>query len=107
MQEQCPHISPLSCVLVDLGGKFQTTRCSEDDDVCAHFSKLAHRHKKLSALGRSVSDDEHVAVLNTDWLLILSLMSRYDGPIDSLTSCDVNNIDITPHRCYPGRHPGA
>jgi hypothetical protein len=23
-------------------------------------------------------------------------MSRYDGPIDSLTSCDVNNIDITP-----------
>ena len=50
-------------VLVDLGRKFQTMRCGEDDDVCAHFSKLANLHEKLSALGRSVSDDEYVAVL--------------------------------------------
>ena len=78
-------------VLVDLGRKFQTTRCGEDDDVRAHFSKLAHLREKLSALGRSVSEDEYVAVL------IGSLPSCYDGPIDSLTSsCDVNNVDITP-----------
>jgi transposase InsO family protein len=78
-------------VLVDLGRKFQTTRCGEDDDVRAHFSKLAHLREQLSALGRSVSDDEYVAVL------IGSLPACYDGPIDSLTSsCDVNNVDITP-----------
>jgi hypothetical protein len=78
-------------VLVDLGRKFQTTRCREDDDVRAHFSKLAHLREKLSALGRSASDDEYVAVL------IGSLPSCYDGPIDSLTSsCDVNNVGITP-----------
>jgi hypothetical protein len=78
-------------VLVDLGRKFQTTRCGEDDDVRTHFSKLAHLRERLSALGRSVSDDEYVAVL------IGSLPSCYDGPIDSLTSsCDVNNVDITP-----------
>ena len=78
-------------VLVDLGRKFQTSRCGEDDDVRAHFSKPAHLREKLSALGRTVSDDEYVAVF------IGSLLSCYDGPIDSLTSsCDVNNVDITP-----------
>jgi hypothetical protein len=78
-------------VLVELGRKFRTTRCGEDDDVRAHFSKLAHLRKKLSALGRSVSDDEYVAVL------IGSLPSCYDEPIDSLaSSCDANNADITP-----------
>jgi hypothetical protein len=41
-------------VLVDLGRKFQTACCGEDDDVCAHFSKLAHLHEKLSALGRNI-----------------------------------------------------
>jgi hypothetical protein len=50
-------------VLVDLWRKFQTTRCGEDDDVRARFSKLTHLRMKLSALGRSVSDDEYVAVL--------------------------------------------
>ena len=78
-------------VMVDLGRKFQTTRCGEDDDVRAHFSKLANLREKLSALGRSVSDDEYVSVL------IGSLPACYDGPIDSLTSsCDVNDKDITP-----------
>ena len=75
---------------MDLGRKFQTTRCGKDDDVRAHFSKLAHPREKLSALGRAISDDEYVAVL------IGSLPSCYNSPIDSLTSsCDVNNMDIT------------
>src|SRR5713226_4275496 len=78
-------------ILVDLGRKLQTTRCGEDDDVRAHFSKLANLRDKLAALDRTVGDDEYVAVL------IGSLPSCYDSPIDSLTSsCDVNNIDITP-----------
>jgi len=78
-------------MLVDLGRKFQTMHCREDDDVHAHFSKLANLCKKLSALGRNISDDEYVAVL------IGSLPSCYDGPINSLTSsCNINNVDITP-----------
>src|SRR5258708_15941173 len=78
-------------VMVDLGRKFQTTRCGEDDDVHAHFNKLTHLREKLSALGRAVSDDEYVTVL------IESLPSCYDSHSDSLTSsCDVNNMDITP-----------
>ena len=78
-------------VMVDLGRKFQTTRCGEDDDIRSHFSKLADLRDKLAALGRAVSDDEYVAVL------IGSLPPSYNSPIDSLTSlCNVNNIDITP-----------
>src|SRR5258707_13011771 len=79
-------------MMVDLGRKFQTTRCGEDDDVhVAHFSKLAHLHEKLSALGRAISNDKYIAVL------IGSLPSCYDSPIDSLTSsCNINQ-----HRHHP------
>ena len=77
--------------MVDLGRKFQTTHCRDDDDVCSHLSKLTDLHDKLAVLGRAVSDDEYVTVL------IRSLPPSYDSPIDSLTSsCDINNIDITP-----------
>jgi zinc knuckle protein len=45
----------------------------------------------LSALGRAVSIDKYIAVL------IGTLLSCYDNPINSLTfSCKINNIDITP-----------
>ncbi len=57
-------------VLVDLGRKLQTTRCGEDEDVRAHFSKLANLHDKLAALGRSIGDDEYVAILIFPGLLI-------------------------------------
>ena len=78
-------------VMVDLGRKFQTTRCGDDEDVRAHFSKLAYLREQLMALGRAVSDDEYAAVL------MGSLPPAYDGAIDSLTSsCDVNDKDVTP-----------
>jgi hypothetical protein len=51
--------------MVDLGRKFQTTRCKKDDGVRAHlghFSKLAHLREKLSALRRAFSDGEYVQV---------------------------------------------
>ena len=81
----------LRSVMVDLGRKFQTTCCGEDNDVCSHFSKLTDLCDKWAALGRAVSNDECVAVL------IGSLPPSYNSPIDSLTSsCDVNNTDITP-----------
>jgi len=40
----------LRSVLVELGRNFQMTRCSEDDDVCAHFSKLAHLRESRVAI---------------------------------------------------------
>ena len=77
--------------MIDVGRKFQNTRCGEDDDVHVHFEKLADLKERLAALGRTVSDDEYVSVL------IGSLPPSYDPTINALTtSCDVNNKDITP-----------
>ena len=79
-----------------MGRKFQTvtTRCGEDDGVHAHFSKLTHLHEMLSALGRAVSIDKYIVVL------IGSLPSCYDSPIDSLiSSCNINQ-----HRHHPYCH---
>jgi gag-polypeptide of LTR copia-type/Integrase core domain/GAG-pre-integrase domain len=77
--------------LIDVGRKFQNTRCGEDDDVRAHFEKLADLKDRLAALGRTVSDDEYVSVL------IGSLPASYDAAINALTtSCDVNDKDVTP-----------
>ena len=78
-------------VMVDLGRKFATTRCGEDDNVRTHFSNLANIRAKLSAIGRSVSDDEYVSTL------VGSLHECYSGPINSLLhSCDATNTDVTP-----------
>jgi transposase InsO family protein len=77
-------------VMVDLGRKFTSTRCREDDNVCAHFTKLANICEKLSAIGRKVSDDEYVSVL------VGSLPDCYDGPINSLiNTCDATKTDLT------------
>jgi hypothetical protein len=35
-----PFQSKSRTILVDLGRKFQNTRCGDSDDVCAHFKKL-------------------------------------------------------------------
>ena len=80
----------LRSIMVDLGRKFRTTCCREDNDIHSHFSKLADLCNKLAVLGRAVSDDEYIAVL------IRSLPPSYNSPINSLTSsCDINNIKST------------
>jgi len=77
--------------LIDVGRKFQNTRCGEDDDVRVHFEKLADLKERLAALGRTISNEEYVSVL------IGSLPTSYNPTINTLTtSCDVNNKDITP-----------
>src|SRR5713226_6887211 len=78
-------------LLIDLGRKLQNMRCGDSEDVRAHLEKLADLRERLSALGRTVNDDEYVSVL------IGSLPTSYDTTINTLTtSCDVTNTDITP-----------
>jgi len=67
-------------VLMDLGRKFQVTRCGEDEDVRSRSSKPTYLHKQLSALGHSASVDKYAAVL------MGFLSPCYDDPLDSLTS---------------------
>jgi hypothetical protein len=77
-------------VMVDLGRKFMSTHCGEDDNIHAHFTKLANICEKLSAIGRKVSNDEYVSVL------VGSLPDCYDGPINSLiNTCNATKTDLT------------
>jgi len=50
-------------LLIDLGRKLQNTHCGDSEDVRAHLEKLADLRERLSALGRTVNDDEYVSVL--------------------------------------------
>jgi len=39
------------------------TFCGEDDNVHAHFAKLANMHEQLAAMGESISDQHYVNIL--------------------------------------------
>ncbi len=81
----------LRSMLMDLGMKFQVTRCREDhEDVHSHSRKLAHLQEQLSALGHTISDDERSVPL------MGSLSPCYDGPPDSLLS----SFDICEKRAF-------
>jgi hypothetical protein len=43
-------------LLINLGHRMSNTFCGEDDDVHAHFAKLANMHEQLAAMGESISD---------------------------------------------------
>ena len=77
-------------VMVDLGRKFTSTHCGEDDNIHTHFTKLANIHEKLSAIGRKVSHNEYISVL------VVSLPDCYDGPINSLiNACNATKTNLT------------
>ena len=50
-------------ILVDMTKRLQSTKCDEDDDVCAHFTKLDNMHKQLSSMGKNFTDTEYAAIL--------------------------------------------
>jgi hypothetical protein len=50
-------------ILIDLGRRLQTMHCGEEDNVCEHFEQLAEMHKQLTAMGKSVLDNEFVSIL--------------------------------------------
>ena len=77
-------------VLVDLGRKFQNTRCGENDDVRVHLEKIANLRERLASLGRTIGDAEYTSVL------IGSLPTSYDSAINSLVnSYDATDRDLT------------
>ncbi len=76
-------------LLIDLGRKLQNMRCGDSEDVHAHLEKLADLCERLSALRKTVNDDEHVSVLKG------SLPTSHDTTINTLTtSCDVTNTVV-------------
>ena len=78
---------------IDLSRKLQNTPCAEDDDVRAHFAKLANYREQLAALGETISDDQYA---NT---LLASLPACYDMRITAITT----NADETGNPIKPER----
>ena len=50
-------------ILVDMTKRLQSTKCNEDDDVHAYFTKLDNMHKQLSSMGKNFTNTEYAAIL--------------------------------------------
>jgi hypothetical protein len=76
---------------IDLSCKLQNTSCAEDEDVRAHFAKLANYQEQLASMGETISDDQYA---NT---LLASLPACYDMRITAITT----NADETGNPIKP------
>ena len=81
-------------MLIDLGQKLQNTRCGDDDDVRAHFAKLANFREQLAAMGQSAVPDQQCADI-----LIALLQPCYDIRVCAITA----NADETGRPINPAR----
>jgi hypothetical protein len=80
-------------LLIDLGRKLQNTHCGEDDDVRAHFAKLANIHEQLASMGETVADQQYANIL------LASLPSSYDMRVCAITTnADETGRDLDPAR---------
>jgi len=83
----------LQSFLIDLGRRLQNARCGEDDDIRAHFVKLANFQEQLAAMGETVSDQPYS---NT---FLTSLPPCYEMRICAITT----NTDETGKGIDPAR----
>jgi gag-polypeptide of LTR copia-type len=102
----------LRSLLIDLGWKLQNMCCKEDDDVCAHFAKLANIRKQLTAMGETVGDQQYTNIL------LASLPSCYEMHVCAITmnadetSKDLDSSQIVKHisdnydKCMISKHNG-
>ena len=80
-------------LLIDLGRKLQNTHCGEDDDVRAHFAKLANIREQLASMGETVADQQYANIL------LASLPSSYDMRVCAITTnADETGKDLDPAR---------
>jgi hypothetical protein len=67
-------------LLINLGCRMSNTFCGEDDDVCAHFAKLANMHEQLATMGESISDQHYANIL------LASLPKCYEMRVTMITT---------------------
>jgi len=78
-------------IMVDLGKKLQNIKCGDDDDVCAHFTKLDNLREQLSAMGKILGDDKYTSIL------LGSLPTSYKPTTSAINAAaDLSSTDITP-----------
>ena len=67
-------------LLINLGHRMSNTFCGEDDDVHAHFAKLANMREQLAGMGESISDQHYANIL------LVSLPKCYKMRITAITT---------------------
>ena len=79
-------------IVVDLSKKLQNIKCSDDDDVCTHFTKLDNLHEQLSAMGKILGNNEYASIL------LGSLPTSYEPTTSAINAAaDLSGTDITPN----------
>jgi LTR polyprotein gag-polypeptide-like protein len=70
----------MTMVLVWLSQQLQSAPCSNDDNVCEHFKKLANLCEQLAVMGKSMPDNEYTLIL------LGSLPTTYAGMLGSIAA---------------------
>jgi len=67
-------------LMINLGRRMSNTFCGEDEDVRAHFAKLANMREQLAAMGESISDQHYANIL------LASLPKCYKMRVTAITT---------------------
>ena len=67
-------------IVMDLHRKLQALKCREDEDIHAHFDKIADIHKQLTMMGTTIPDNEYGSIL------LSSVPSTYKAITSAMTT---------------------
>jgi hypothetical protein len=55
--------SRTTMIIVNMTKRLQSTKCNEDDDIRAHFTKLDTMRNQLAAMGKSFTEEEYASIM--------------------------------------------
>ena len=78
-------------ILVDLQRKLQNMCCGPEDNIHAHFDKLADLKEQLASMGQKITDDNYTTIL------LGSLPELYEYTMNAITAAaDISGKQIAP-----------
>ena len=78
-------------IVVDLRRKLQAMKCGEDEDVRAHFDKVADIREQLAAMGTTIPDNEYGSIL------LGSVPASYESVTSAMsTTAKLTRTALTP-----------
>jgi hypothetical protein len=81
----------MQMIVVDLRRQIQLLKCGEDDNICTHFDNIANLHEQLTAMGKTIPDEEYTTIL------LGSIPSTYEATISAMsTTAALTNADLNP-----------
>jgi hypothetical protein len=72
-------------ILVNLSQQLQLMCCTEDENICEHFDKLANLHKQLGTMGKSIVASTEMSGMTVSPAVITKLAT------DEFNHCTLQN----------------